>query len=833
MDQSGSDSTPQSPALVAMRQYLSDAIPPMIFAEAADDLFNLPIKTTAASILGWVASQSQVGGTVTMSDYLYHAVKKFHLLSELELIPRERVHTFTGALKHFLLESCPAPERQTLANNLENLEHADGAVIGQVPLGGQQTGVHSVPSVAQQPVPPQPPRAPTAGPASGVFGNPRLGMMINRLQSATTAGPQYRMAGISQVPLVAGILSEAASLASNNTELEGALEELKSLGVPAIEEGIVRMLGQSLPDWAAPAAGDEQQEAPQRAVRAMQRIIGLATGRQEKYKRFSELVTTAVEEFNAGSLGRAVTMFDLAGRMIDEQVIEPTTVEAVHKKGYAALEEKRLRECAEAEDQHYLFRRVMAFFPQLSPEELFFELETEESRDRRRLLLQLLIAQGQDARDAALETLQKVIDGEVSLPWFLERNLVHLLRMIERPEDAPLDREIDALIYESQLEKPLPLIREAMAALGQLQSERVVRTMVARVSELEDGLLGGRELYHGEEEIQSLLDTVLTMLARTGTPEARRCLVSHGLKKEPQLGSTFARLEKLGNQDLSGDANVVKRLVRAIKEELPTKVLGVSVGGRRKTENVEHMIAALAATDVPVVRQVFTELSQRYEGHAIGQAAAGALARLGAAPQPEQTSTAALAGDLGLFGLPSLLQNLSDTQVTGMLTVLDSTGGTAATIRLEGGMILNAKTGRLIGESAVYQMLEKPIPGRFIFVDSDEDTGINMEKGGPVPVQPLLFEGIRRYDEFMRAVALAPDDATFRPSDRKPTKATDEPDLELLKGVWFKAAKGATPVQCEGDYSVDSYRVRRLFEHWVGEGSLIPVESPAGGAQGS
>ena len=105
-----------------------------------------------------------------------------------------------------------------------------------------------------------------------------------------------------------------------------------------------------------------------------------------------------------------------------------------------------------------------------------------------------------------------------------------------------------------------------------------------------------------------------------------------------------------------------------------------------------------------------------------------------------------------------------------------------------------------------------------------------MEKGNPTPVQPLLFEGIRRYDEFMRAVALAPDDASFRASDRKPTKAADEPDVELLKGVWFKAAKGATPLQCEAEFHVDSYRVRRLYEHWIGEGSLVPADTSAAGA---
>jgi hypothetical protein len=822
LDQQGSDKSQHSEALGALQHFLSDSIPPMIFAESVEDVFNLPVRNTAGAILAWVAGQSQVGGAVTTSDYLFHAVKKLNLLGELELVPRDRLNTFIKSLSHFLLESCPEHERRTLATNLENLERSEGVVAAQVPVSAQPSGVLHVggpaPGMATQPGAGQP----------GVFGDPLLGLMLQRLQSGIGGGQQLSGPRLAQSPLLAGVLAEAATLASSPTEFESTLGQLRNYGVPA-EEGIVRILGQSLPDWAAPTTDDPEQEPPQRAVRAMKQIIALASDRQEKYERFAELVNTAVEEFNSGSLGRAVTMLDLADSMIEDDEVDPTIVDTVRGKGYSALDEQQLRQCAESEDLHYLFRRVMGFFPQLSPEELFLDLETEDSRDRRRLLLQLLTAQGGDAREAALDMLHKANAGEISLPWYLERNLVYLLRTIERPEDAPVGPEIGALIHESELDKPLPLIREAMATLGQMDNDRVVKTLVARVSELEDALLGGRQLPHTEEELQSLLDTALTMLVRTGTPEARRCLVAHGLKRQSELGNTLARLTKLGNQDLSGDAALVKRLVRAIKEELPTKVLGVSVGGRRKADNVERIIEALSGTDTPLVRQAFQELSTRYEGQPLGEAATRALQKLGAPPPSKETTTAALAGDLGLFGLPSLLQNLSDTQVTGVLTVLDAAGNTAATIRLDDGMVLSARTDRLEGEAAVYQMLEKPVLGRFIFVDSDEESEINMEKGAPKAVQPILFEGIRRYDEFMRAASLAPDDSQFKATDQKPTKVTDEPSMDLLKGVWFKAAKGATPAQCEAEFPVDCYRIRRMFEHWLGEGSLVTIE-PGGGA---
>jgi len=831
-------------ALDALRRYLSDNIAPLIFAESIDDLFNMPVRATGAEILGWVASQSHIGDAVRTADYLYHAVKKLHLVGELELIPRERLRVFISALRPILLESCPIHEKEELSKEFANLEQAKGDIsphsgVMQMPTGAQPIAAAGIAA-------PQPPAQQTGS----LLDDPRVGLLLHRLgsliaeqpvvpagtapvgvvpQGATPAGMVPAGAvpagALAQSPLVAGVISEAAALAQNATELESSLGQMRSYGVPSVQEGIVRLLGQSLPNWAPPVATDAEQAPPQQAVRAMRRIIGMAESRQDKYKRFNELVITAVDEFNTGSLGRAVTLFDLADRMIEDEEVDPNIVSTARDKAFAALDESQLRRCAETDDLHYLFRRVMKFFPHLSPEELFFTLEEEESRDRRRLLLHLLSVQGIEAREAALEALQGAVSGDRSFPWFLERNMVYLLRTIEREDDETIDQEIDVLTRESELENPLPLIRESFATLGQLNNERVVRTLVARVSELEDSLLGMRQLPHSEEEAQSLLDTAVTMLARTGSPEAHRCIVAHGLKRQPQLGNTLTRISRLGSQDLSGDGTLVKRVVDALREELPTKVLGLSVGARRKGDNVGRLIEALSGTDSPLVRHVLQEVSDKYASQPFGEAAARAIEKLGVKPVAEESSSAALAGDLGLFGLPSLLQNLSDSQLTGVLSLIDDDGRTAAAMRLDGGLIRSARLGQLTGESAVYQLLERPVTGRFVFVDSDEESVVNMERGNPMPIQPLLFEGIRRYDEFTRAVSLAPDDSKFRATEKKPTKVADEPDIELVKGVWVKAAGGTTPNECEGEFPVDAYRVRRLYEHWLSEGSLTARES--------
>ena len=85
------------------------------------------------------------------------------------------------------------------------------------------------------------------------------------------------------------------------------------------------------------------------------------------------------------------------------------------------------------------------------------------------------------------------------------------------------------------------------------------------------------------------------------------------------------------------------------------------------------------------------------------------------------------------------------------------------------------------------------------------------------------MEGMRRYDEFNRALALVPDDARFK-AVKKPTDVKEDADPKLAKAVWDKASRGTPPSQLEPELGVDSYRVRRLYEHWVTEGSLAPVD---------
>ena len=86
---------------------------------------------------------------------------------------------------------------------------------------------------------------------------------------------------------------------------------------------------------------------------------------------------------------------------------------------------------------------------------------------------------------------------------------------------------------------------------------------------------------------------------------------------------------------------------------------------------------------------------------------------------------------------------------------------------------------------------------------------------------------MRRFDEFNRARAVAGDDARFKSSGRKPTDVKEDGDPKLAKEVWGRAIRGVSPAEAEAEIELDCFRVRRLYEHWHTEGSLVAADGPA------
>src|SRR5262249_43643670 len=266
-----------------------------------------------------------------------------------------------------------------------------------------------------------------------------------------------------------------------------------------------------------------------------------------------------------------------------------------------------------------------------------------------------------------------------------------------------------------------------------------------------------------------LLDRVSSALARFGTPGARRAVAEHGLKAKPELGDSMARLSELSGQDLSSDKDLVEKLLTSLKANTPFKLFGLVL---KKDRNLPSLVEALSGTNHPDVRAAFEEIVKRFQGEEAARIASKALdafAPAPVAPAAEAAPGPSLSGDLELFGLPALLQSLAESGTSGVATLRSPKGDVFGTIVLRGGKLKSCQTGKLVGEEAYYQLLERPLPGSFLFARQPDGASDDAAASALRDVLALTLEGMRRFDELQQATALVPDDLVLKPTNVKPT----------------------------------------------------------------
>jgi hypothetical protein len=406
--------------------------------------------------------------------------------------------------------------------------------------------------------------------------------------------------------------------------------------------------------------------------------------------------------------------------------------------------------------------------------------------------------------------------GDPEDPQF-QRNLLYLLRLVPTPDGKTSDAEVELLRQVARGSSPAFLVKEAINNLGHIlevgKSDKVERALIFLLRGFERMLTKDEAVYTQDEAV-TLLDRTVSVLARNGGPAAWAEVVDHGLSQDPHLGDPGTRLAELESQNLSQAPDVLRRLLDVFRDTLPKR--GIPLAAKNEAFLLS-LIRGLAGTPVPPVKELLKDAASRFSTRPVGQEADRVLAAFAAASRPSAgTSTNSLSGDLELFGLSTLVQNMADLKVTGTLTLLNQDGRTASILAFVDGRLAACQTGRLTGREAFFQLFERPFQGTFGLV--------RRPPGGDSPdaweTLPMVLEAIRRYDELERARALVPDDARFSASGVAATRPPDEGDEAFMSVLWDRMVRGFTPFRAERDIPVDSYRIRHLLEHWVQEGAL-------------
>ncbi len=810
-------------SLEELQLYLSDILPPLVVAGSFKVLLRVPPAVTSSSIQSWTASQFRPGSSIKLSDYIFYAVKKIFLVGEFRLVPIEPFERFLEELKKLVLLFCPEPEREGLRKNLARIAESSGALTASVDaLIRQKSGA---PEMA-----PATPLSP-----EDLRGLRRFSLLLERLEGTVPGGSDAQSGPSPDTLAVA--LAAAIRASRDPEELEGNLERLREIGLELEMEDVFRALAGSLPGWVAPppvepaaeggaegATATPAEPAPESgAVEAMHRIVTRAEDPGHAALRFQEMVKAAVERFNEGALPQSVTMIDLADRIVAAKQVDAGTVEGVRLKGDEALDLERLRKYSEVQRDHSLLRRVLNFFAATSPKGLLDELLREMKRERRKLILQLLEVHGPSARQEALDRLQSAFgQAEGDEKWYYRRNLLYLLRRIPPARGGePSTEDVDTAVRHAVLRFPAPLVKEAVANLGQLKHERAESTLLSMLDELERLLIKPGKSAYDPREIRLLLDRVVAALARFGTAKARRAVVEHGMKKKGELGDTMARLSELAGQDLSGDTETVERLLAALRANSPHKVFGITL--HPNDQHALRLIEALSTTPSSAVRQEFETLAGRFPNLEVGTAAGRALAGLDAGAQIPEAPYDTRSGELDLFGLPGLVQDLAESGLSGSLTLKDGRGEITGEIVLAAGRVKSCEARGLTGAEAFYQLLEKPVAASFVFERLTPGLSEPTSPDSLLEVLPLCLEGMRRYDELQQATALVPDDQKLEATDVRAEPHPDELDGMFVNQLWKLASGGTTPGECDRALAADSYRTRRQLAFWVESGALAPA----------
>ncbi len=807
-------------AIEELHLYLSDILPPLVVADALKLLVQCPASLTASSVRSWTVMQHRSGSDIPISEYIFYALRKIFLVGQYRLVPEEPFEPFLEELKSHALAFCPESEREALREKLARLPEALDTLTASVDaLIRHRAAGEKASSVSGA--------ALTADEQRGLR---VFTLLLERLgrQIAGEGGPGP--AGASDA-IMSQALAAAVRGSRHSREFEQHLERLKELGMATDTADVFRALGKSVPGWIPPEravgpAGSSPEEEAEAASRppesapleAMGRLVAQPEHPGEVARRFNELVRTAIERFNEGALGQAAAMLEVADRLVKEERVDLGTAEAVKRKADEALDFERLRQYADTPRHHPLLRVVLRFFTATSPEGLLDELLRELKRERRKLILQLLEVHGAPARQEVLVRLQPPFGrGPGDEKWYFRRNLLYLLRRIPPAHGgAPSEEDVETAARHAVVRLPAPLVKEAVANLAQMKSEKAEGALVKLLEDLEGMLEKPEASAYDARQARLLLDRVVAALARLGTGKARRAIVEHGLKKKGEAGHV-AKLAELTGQDLSGDPELVGRLLAALKSNSPRKILGIAL--HPGDSKAKYLIEALSATPTPEVRAAFEDLAKRFPNLEVGKGAARALSSVGEAAQaPDE----ARSGDLELFGLPAVVQNLAASKLSGNLKLKDPKGKVFGEIVLQGGKMKSCRAQNLVGEEAFYQLVEQPAAGTYLFERQAAEER-EAAAGSLRNVLPLCLEGMRRYDGFQQALALVPDDMKLKPTAVRPEPHPDEIDGMFVNGLWNLVSGGATALACEQSLAVDSYRVRRQLAHWVESGALKAV----------
>src|SRR5262249_44550817 len=193
--------------------------PPLVVADSIGVLLKYPPALVAQQIHAWMGTQFRLSTDIPVSDYLFHAVRKIHMMGEFNLAPRDQLISYLEGLKAQVLAFCPEEDRQLLQESFDRMGEPSGSIAP------------AVDNLLRQ-------RRPAAAESASASGQDlvnarRLSLLLHRLEREVHAsGTGAPDAGWKDRATTAQTLATAARGARTAQDIDMMLERLRSVGLP-------------------------------------------------------------------------------------------------------------------------------------------------------------------------------------------------------------------------------------------------------------------------------------------------------------------------------------------------------------------------------------------------------------------------------------------------------------------------------------------------------------------------------------------------------------------------------------------------------------------------
>lgn len=190
----------------------------------------------------------------------------------------------------------------------------------------------------------------------------------------------------------------------------------------------------------------------------------------------TQLLDLSIALFNDDFLYQSIQIFNLIHQLIVEHKLQLEKLRKFQEKA-ELFNTQKLEEYANNRTGALLIKQIVSLFTHWQPQRMLTQLQLEESRRVRRLLLKLMECYGKNTYRLLVEELSKAH----SLPWWYTRNLAYLLGRITSDNETYKNQAVEFLYQYWQPNAQRQLVTQIITTLGAIGTDLACDRLLERL----------------------------------------------------------------------------------------------------------------------------------------------------------------------------------------------------------------------------------------------------------------------------------------------------------------------------------------------------------------